>query len=342
MTISNHTKKLAVSRTSIIQKKHLRHIITTLLCLSLVLSLCGCNKNVEVSITKENGTTCANIVMSMGRFAYKNGLLYFADPSTIYEYDIETGKTVFLPVKIPGDPMDLLITENHIVYTGFSGDIKRRAMTITKDGKTTEELFEVSKGCHRLYTDGDDAYYLSSSGGNLYYRNITDGKEELILEDALTYFATADRIYAIQLVDEKYVLKACARNDFTFEIIPLSFEPIEILVDGQDIYLSQKGDYQVVRYCNGDETILPIRSMKYQLDNDCLLYSDEDTFENSTWTIKSFDLKTQETTVICEDVMEFGVFDEGYIAFWCRGTSGSWWKLYDEQTDSLRQIYPAA
>ena len=342
MTIPKRTRKQSVSHLGSAQKLHLKHFSAILICLSLIFALCGCNKEADIAITKNNGTSCANVVMSMGRFAYSNGLLYFADPSTIYEYDMETGKTVFLPVNMPGDPMDLMVSENHIIYCGFSENYERGAVAVTKDGKKNTALFAGKEGCYQLYIDENDAYYLSARGGNLYYRNMADGKEELILKDALTYFATAEKIYAIQLVDDKYILKSCARNDFTFETIPLSFEPIEILVDDEDIYLSQKGDYQVIRYCNGNETILPIRSVKFQVDDGCLLYSDHTTFKNSTWTIKRFDLETQEKTVICEDVMEFGVFDEGYIAFWCRGEAGSWWKLYDEQTDSLQQIYPAA
>ena len=342
MPIPNHTKKHTTQRTFFSQTVHSKQFLMPLLALSLLLALCGCSKDADVSITNENGTTCANIVMSMGRFAYSNGLLYFADPENIYEYDIETGKTIFLPVTPPGDPMYLMVSDSHIIYRGYSKNYESCAVAVTKDGKKTTELFVGKEGCERLYIVENDAYYLSARGGNLYYRNMADGKEELILKDALTYFATAEKIYAIQLVDDKYILKSCARNDFTFETIPLSFEPIEILVDDEDIYLSQKGDYQVIRYCNGNETILPIRSVKFQVDDGCLLYSDHTTFKNSTWTIKRFDLETQEKTVICEDVMEFGVFDEGYIAFWCRGEAGSWWKLYDEQTDSLQQIYPAA
>lgn len=342
MTISKHTKKQAVLQTGSAPKFHLKHFSSILICLSLIFALCGCNKDVAITITEDNGTTCANVVMSMGRFAYSNGLLYFADPSTIYEYDMETGKTIFLPVNMPGDPMDLMVSENHIIYCGFSENYERGAVAVTKDGKKNTALFEAKEGCYQLYIDNDDAYYLSARGGNLYYRNMADGNQKLVLENALTYFATPENIYAIQLVEEKYVLKTCTRNDFVFETVPLSFEPIEILVDGENIYLSQKGDYQVIKYCQGTEEILPLRSLKYQIDDGCLLYSDEDTFANSTWTIKSYNLETKEKSVVCEDVMEFGVFDEGYIVFWCRGESGSWWKLYDEQTDSLQQIYPAA
>lgn len=340
MSIHEYTSKAAVKNITILSSSSVKRLFLLILCISLILLLCGCDKNIDVDVGKENGTTCANIVMAMGRFAYSNGLLYFADPENIYEYDIETGKTIFLPVNMPGDPMDLILSDNHIIYCGYSENYENCALAVTKDGKKTTELFKGKDGCYQLYIEENDAYYLSARGGDLYYRNLKEGKEKLILKDTLTYFVTGEDLYAIQKIDEKYILKMCTRNSFNFEAIPLSFEPIEILVNGQNIFLSRKGDYQVIQYCNGSETILPMRSLKYQADRGYLLYSDEDTFKNSTWTIKSFNLETQNTTVICEDVMEFGVFEEGYIAFWCRGETNSWWKLYDRQSNNLRQIYP--
>lgn len=342
MVIYDYAKKNVVQKQAAEPIRELKKYSVLLLCALLFFALCGCSRQGEIRITQGNGTTCANIVMAMGRFAYRDGLLYFADPENIYEYDIETGKTIFLPVNPPGDPMDLMVSDDHIIYCGYSENYENCAVAVTKDGKKTTELFKGKEGCYQLYIEEFDAYYLSARGGDLYYRNMADGKEKLILKDALTYFVTAEELYAIQFINEKYVLKICARDNYNFETIPLSFEPIEILVNGENIFLSRKGDYQVVCYCNGSETTLPIRSLKFQVDGDYLFYSDEDTFQNSTWTIKCFGLETQNTTVICEDVMEFGIFEEGYIAFWCRGDTTSWWKLYDKKTNELQQIYPAA
>ena len=64
----------------------------------LICGLVGCQKDEELIITNDTGTTMGNIAMSRGSFAYQNGLLYFSDPETIFEYDMESGKTVFFKI----------------------------------------------------------------------------------------------------------------------------------------------------------------------------------------------------------------------------------------------------
>lgn len=301
--------------------------------------LWGC-KEEKKDININSSTTCANVVMGMGRFEYRNNFMYFADVASIYEYDMESGKTVVFPVEFPGDPQDLFVTDDYILYCGYTKDFKSGTLSMSRDGKNTETVFVGSEGCYQLYIDGKDAYYLSGRGGNLYHQNLVEKKETMLLDRVLSYYWTEDVIYAIKDNGGTYSLMKQAKGETDFQEIPLSFSPIEILVVDEELYLSQMGTYQLVHYRDGVETPLPINSVKYQALDGCVVFSDESSFKNSTWTVKSYDLKTGEVKELCQSAMEFGIFENRYIIFWCRGNEGSWWKLYDWNTKEIKQIYP--
>ena len=310
----------------------------------LICGLAGCQKEEELIITNDTGTTIGNIAMSRGSFAYQNGLLYFSDPMTIFEYDMESGKTVFFPTDTL-DQGDLHITQNHIVFGGtvkVKEDYKTCAIAVTKDGKKTTTVFEPSVGCGCLYLNEKEAYYLSAIGGDLFHRDMETDVETKLLEKVHSYSLTDSHLYVTQIVDEKCVLKArlCSEDDF-FEI-PLTFEPLQVLAANNELFINQKKPHQVVRYCEGEETPLPIHSVKYQYLNGKIIYSDDKTFKNSSWTVKSYDLDTGAEQVLCEGVFEFGVFEEGFAVFWCRTETGSVWKLFDFETNELKKIYPSA
>lgn len=319
--------------------KKLKQLFASILVVSLLCFLGGCKEKVS-DISTGSGTTCANVVMGMGRFEYRDNFLYFADIATIYEYDMESGKTVSFPVEKPGDPQDLFITQDYIIYSGYTKDYESGVLRMSRDGKNIETLFVGREGCYQLYINGDDAYYLSARGGNLYHRNMKENKETLLLEGVLSYFWTENILYAIKDNGGSYSLMKSSTKDIEFERIDLTFSPIEILVVGDELYLSKMSTYELIHYHDGVETPLPIRSLKYQVLDGCLIFSDESTFENSTWTVKSYNMETGETKDLCEHVMEFGVFEERYTAFWCRGDSGSWWNLHDWKTGKLQKIYP--
>lgn len=315
-------------------------LLLTCVCI-LICGLAGCQKEEELIITNDTGTTMGNIAMGRGCFAYQNGLLYFSDPETIFEYDMESGKTVFFPANTV-DPNNLHITQNHIIVAGFDENYKECAMAITKDGKKTSTVFEPSVGAYCLYLNEKEAYYLSAMGGDLFHRDMETDVETKLLEKIQSYYLSDGHLYVTQNVDEKYVLKARAHGENDFYEIPLSFEPIQVLAGDNELFLQQKKPYQIVRYCGGEETLLPIHSVKYQYLNGKLIYSDDKTFKNSSWTVKSYVLVTGAEQVLCEGVFEFGVFEEGFAVFWCRTETGSVWKIFDFETNELKQIYPSA
>ncbi len=301
----------------------------------LLTALWGCQK-AEFQLSEDNGTSCGNIIMGMGELAFKDDFLYFADTELLFEYDLQSGKTTFLPAATTF-PMNLHVTENHLVYSGFWDD--PTVYAVTKDGKDTQTLFETGRD---LYIKGDNAYYITEDR-RLFRRSMSEETETLLVEDCYEYFWTESGIYAIREQDEEKALWKSDPDGTAFEQIPLSFAPIALLATEDDVFLSKRGKpYHVVRYHRGEEIPLPIRSLKYQVLDGHLIFADEETFENSTWTYKSYDLETGEITVLCESAMEFGVFADRYIAFWCRGEIGSWWMLYDWQTKELKQIYPEA
>lgn len=187
-----------------------------------------------------------------------------------------------------------------------------------------------------------DAYYLGAIGGDLFHRDMEAGIETMLLQKVQSYSLTDNRLYVTQNVDEKYVLKTRLLGEDDFKEIPLTFEPIQVLAADNTLFLQMKKPYQIVRYCDGEETPLPIHSIKYQYLDGKIIYSDDKTFKNSSWTVKSYDLDTGAEQVLCEGVFEFGVFEEGFAVFWCRTETGSAWKLFDFETNELKQIYPSA
>lgn len=323
-------------------KKRLFRGFLLIICMCMfICGLGGCRAE-ELVITNETGTSIANIAMGRGCFAYQNGLLYFSDISNIYEYDMESEKTVFFPINKPGDPNDLHVTQNHIVYSGFTEEYNRCAMAITKDGKTTSTAFVPSAGCYCLYLNEKEAYYLSGKGGDLFHRNMETGDETMLLQKVQSYSLTNSHLYVTQVVDEKFVLKTRAHGEDGFHAIPLTFEPVQVLAADNALFLQKTQPYQIVCYCDGEETPLPIYSIKYQFLNDQLIYADEKAYKDSTWTVKSYNMNTATEQVLCEEVFEFGVFEEGFAVFWCRTDMGSVWKLFDFENNELKQIYPSA
>ena len=313
-----------------------------IMCVCTILSgLTGCKQEEELIITNDTGTTMGNIAMSRGTFAYQNGLLYFSDPETIFEYDMESGKTVFFTASTV-DPNNLHITQNHIIVGGFDENYKECAMAITKDGKKIIRVFETSVGVYCLYLNEKEAYYLSAMGGDLFHRNMETGTETRLLEKVHSYYLTDRYLYVSHNTGEKYVLKARPAGENDFYEIPLTFEPMQVLAADNALFLQMKKPYQIVQYSDGVERPLPIHSVKYQYLDGKIIYSDDKTFKNSSWTVKSYDLDTGAEQVLCEDVFEFGVFPEGFVTFWCRTEAGSVWKLFDLETNELKQIYPSA
>lgn len=295
----------------------------------------GCSPDKpEFSSDGTNGTTCANVTMGNGRFAYRDGFLYMADLNGIYEYDMQTGKGVYLSREMPGFSNGLIVTENHIGYSDNGLKI------MSKDGKASETVFEKNDGCLYLYIDGEEMFYLDAKQ-SLNQKDLAKNDfGACILEDVLTYHVTEEYIYAAIVDGEKYSAVYSKRAPIEFREIKLSIEPIVVLSEGENLFFSEASTYQITHYVNGNERKLPIHSLYYQILDGHLIYTDENTFEDNTFSVKAYNLESGDELVLCDSVFDFCILDNRYVAFWVWEEQGQHWAYYDWQTKEMKQIFP--
>lgn len=306
--------------------------------LVMTFGMCGCKPQTpEFNLDGTNGTTCANITMGNGRFAYRDGLLYMASPYGIYEYDVQTEDSIFLSGEIPAFSVSLIVTENHIGYLDYDGSIK----AVTKDGKKTETIRKIDGGCTYFYIDGTTAYY--EKNDNLYCQDLNNKKGNTItlVENIVNYYVSDDKIYAIVEDNGNYMAVYSGKDSISFNKIELSFDPVAVLASGEDIYFSQYETFQVICLADGQEIALPISSIYYQILDGYVIYLDEETYNNSCFTAKSYHLASGKETILCENVFDFCVLDNRYIAFWTWETVGERWAVYDWQTGKMKRIDPS-
>lgn len=294
------------------------------LCLSLLLlfSLCGCNAN-KIENLSNTSTSCGNIVMGNGKFAYDNGFIYFTDLENIYEYDISTGKTIFFSAK--SDDVRSLFVKDKNVFFSCNG-----LNSITRDGKKKKVIFERQDGCLQLYVNDDVAYYLDSIEGSLYRRKL-DSKEETLFNNVLSYYVDEKNIYVVSNNGENTALYISPKTKIEFSKITLSFEPIAVFAHSNKIYLSAKSTYQIVELYNNTETVIPITTTYYQIVNNQIIYLDSKTYENSCFDLMCYDISTNTTAIICENVFDFNVFDE-LICMQCSTGENAEYKVYNTNT----------
>lgn len=252
------------------------------------------------------GTTVANAVMGLGRFAYGDGGIYYSDMGHIYHYNLETGvtKTYILSDKMD-DPMQMFITENYICYT----DSWSKLVAQPKDGSPGTILYE---GIHSgyLYADGMTLY---SSDGRIDLRTgrITPWDDELI-----GWYVGDEFIYGVEGSESKSFLRI-RKDTMEAERIELSFAPITVLADGEDLYFTETGAgdrYCLVHYRDGVETKLPIRALEYQILDGHVIYRCEDEAGRA---IKSYNLETGEIKVLQEGGFNFSILEKRYVCLCC-------------------------
>lgn len=295
--------------------------ITLCFSLLLILSMCGCNKN-QIKIS----TTCGNIVMGNGKFAYDNGCIYFTDLVNIYKYDLDAEKLSYFSAK-SDDVRNLFVDDEHIFFAcnGLN--------SITKDGKNKERIFE-REHCTQLFVDGDIAYYLDFIEGNLYRRKL-DSEEEVLFNNVLSYYVDEKNIFVVSYNDEGTALYISPKSNIEFAKQVLSFEPIAVFVCDDRVYLSTKSTYQLVEWYNNTETVMPMTSTYYQIVDNQIVYLDSKTFENSCFSLMCYDISTKETVTICEGVFDFNVFDE-LICMQCSPVGENpEYKVYNTSTKTI-------
>lgn len=274
------------------------------------------------------GTTAANIVMGLGRFAYGDGGIYYGDPGHIYHYDLETGKTrTYILRDKTDDPMQLFVTDNYICYT----DSWSRLIALPKDGYPETILYE-GVGSGRLYADGMILY---CSDGQI---NIKTGKITPWEKDIIGWYVDDEFIYGVEGSEHKSFLRI-RKDTMETERIELSFAPITVLVDGEDLYFTATGAgdrYCLVHYRDGVETKLPIRAVEYQILDGHVIYRDED---EGGQMIKSYDLETGEIKVLHEEGFNFSILEQRYICLYCADDDGQGYcAVLDWQTGETTQL----
>lgn len=270
----------------------------------------------------DTGTTAGNVVMGLGRFAYGDGGIYYSDPGHIYHYDLETGKTrTYILREKTDDPMQLFVTENYICYT----DSWSRLIALPKDGNPETILFE-GIGSGRLYADGSILY---SSDGKI---NIKTGEITPWGMDLISWYVDDVFIYGVEGSGSKSFLRI-RKDTMETERIELTFAPITVLADGEDLYFTETGAgdrYCLVHYRDGVETKLPIRAVEYQILDGHVIYRCED---EAGQAIKSYNLESGEIKVLSAEGFNFSILEERYVCLYCADDNGQGYcTVFDWQT----------
>ena len=256
-------------------------------------------------VLEESTNTSANVQTAMGRVAYRDGVFYAGTVGKILSYDTKTGKTYTYHLSNAyTDPKYMFVTEN---YLGFVSDYDMlQLLPLSKAG---QEIV-VYEGIDSTYLS-TDGKYLYALGDGLRRIDLTTGDITRLSEEAVCYDVVDGKIYAVPGDGQKYFLHGSADGD-SMEQVKLSFYPIRVIADGEDLYLTAHGpQFGVVRYRDGKETKLPIRSYFFQILDGHIIYLDEEDRN----IVKSYDLETGEIQVLQENVFEFAVADSRYVYF---------------------------
>ena len=208
-------------------KLFLVFLLAAVLCLPA-----GCGVNYTGNPDNDS-TSCGNITMGEGKFAYADGVVYFADFTNVYEYDTETGKIVILDAK--SDDVRSIYVQDDYIYFACKG-LRR----LSRDGKKVQQVMEWEEGCLQLYIEDSDAYYLAPGiEGSLYHRNLEDGAETELLKDVLAYYVDDTNLYAVADKDEIPCLFVGDKEKRDLSVQELSFSPIEVFASEDGLYLSE-------------------------------------------------------------------------------------------------------
>lgn len=279
-----------------------------------------------------NGTTSGNIAMGMGAFACSDGYIYFSGYDMIYEYSIESGVVVELPLENAGWPWCLSVSRDEIRFSGAGG-----INSVSKDGKAQKVTTEMPTSTS-LYFDENDIYYLTSMGGTLCHKNLRTGEMTEYFSFVNTYFVTANSVYVCAkddaLADEKLYLFKASREDMAFKKIELDKEPIAVCVNGDDIFYAKSGNsWTVYRYTDGEETKLPVKSFFFQSIGKQIIYIDQRTQE-----LKGYNWETEEDTVLYESAMVFCILEDRYVCLQSGGADN--YILIDLYTGTTTDMLP--
>lgn len=295
----------------------------------------------------------SNNYTSPGRFAYRNGFIYFADARCLYEYDTVSGKTAILcEAEVTKRFYALFATNERVWYTDGEG-----MHYVTTDGKESGTCFaESGELGPQFSTNGVDAYFLrrvmeenGSSKVSLFHMDFETGATKLLSgdHDVYAYSLDENNIYIVEQVEiyKDYEVLISNRKNIDFQKIDLSFEPIMTYPTEEGLYISSLiGDGVTFLYRDGVATELPVSSGPYfHVVGKHLIYQDlrstSQTRSKGCNALELYDLETGEKRVLNDSVWQFAVLDDRYVCYWWADDVHQKWYYYDLQTGETKLMY---
>ena len=267
-----------------------------------------------------------NIAMGLGRATYDEKKVYFTDVSgKLFAFDLNTSELSGIPCSEQLGINAGLYAHGDYIYF-LSEGLKR----VAKDSSEVELVFGHQDGILQTYVDGNDVYFLEGIEGALYYRNHKNSTEQQLFETVLSFFVDETNIYVIAREEGIPYLFVADIKSKQFEKQSLSFTPISVYVENEDIYLTEQSTYQIVKVSDVEER-LPIYSTYFQVKDDIIIYLDGETFEDSCFTLMSYHLDSGEKEMIMENVFVFSLLGDEYIYIQQDTNADSKVYLYDYQ-----------
>lgn len=327
------------------KKKSLLFILVILLA-----SLSACALKPETTFDR-TGTTCANAVMSQGEFAWSNDFIYINAGGEFYEFDLTTGIAVKLAEGNMYWPRSLFATDRYVYWVDKAKETDEEGRTtdclqyMTKDGKKSNVFWNSGESCFYLYAEGTELFYTTGVGGALCCQKLpVDGEEmpepTVLLPCINQYYVDDSYIYAVipanaeENIPENYLVRS-PRQAINFEKIELSFPPAAVMADGDDLYIASQRPFQLSHWHEGTETQLPIRSVYYQVMNSEIIYLEDDSFNQGTFALKSYDLQNGEIRLLLEEVFDFCILNNRYICAKCVEGRTARYLCLDRQSGQL-------
>ena len=324
----------------------------------LLLSVCGCTQRDE----PESGFD--NTVMGGGWCTYRDGFIYFSDNTRMYEYDTLSGATVDLGHIDDYFAKGLFVMDDKLVYMVSGGKNNATLHYITRDGKESGVL-PGTYGAGGVSLDGDNWYFGANKLSDdksvmhkqFWRRNVETGQEMLLLELEASngYYLHGEHIYIIEFYtvgnsgdyekDQDCRLLRSSKDQIVFETMDMNVKPINLVFDGEDMYMSRRGDWRICRYADGKETVLPVASFTYLVFDGHLFYQDATpgNVKPRGNPLKTYNLETEEEKIIVESMFEFAILGNRHVVY-SSTLDGSNFRyyVYDWQTGETREMVKPA
>ena len=272
--------------------------------------------------------TFGNISMGLGRAAYDGENVYYLANDVVYSYNVNSKELEEFQLQDETPVRTSMFVQDEFIYYGSVGEnsgLKR----ISKDGVTVEQVMDYENGFQQIFLDEKNAYILESIEGSLVVKDLQTGEEKELFSSVLSYFVDEDKVYVIARENNTPYLFVADKATLQFSKQDLSFVPIAIYVDDNELYLAQQGDYQIIKISDREEEKLPIFGTYYQVIDGKIIYLDSTIYFDSCFDLVSYDLKSGQSEIICENVFDFAVLDADYIYIQCDTIPNSEFYLYD-------------